>query len=94
MQKKRSRLLATSFDEFRELWDKLLFLGCESIFILVIGPRKFFFATSTSRKLSINFFFTDFGFIKLLRVFSIMKGDNFVIGVSSVDSRTINLRTF
>ena len=33
----------------------------------------------------------DFGFIKLLRIFLIMKGDNLVIGVSSVDSSMINL---
>ena len=68
---------------------KLLFLGCESISVLVVGQRKFF-GTSTSRVLLINVFI-DFGFIKLQRAFSIMKGDNFVIGVSSVDSSMINL---
>ena len=36
-------------------------------------------------------FLTDFALIKLLRVFSIMKEDNFVIGVSSIYSSTINL---
>ena len=36
-------------------------------------------------------FFTDFALIRLLRVFSIMKGDNFVIGVSAIDPSTINL---
>ena len=48
------------------------------------------FGTSTNRVVLINFF-SDFGSIKLLRVFSIMKEDNFVIGISFTDSSMINL---
>ena len=68
---------------------KLEFLSCRSIFVLVVGLKKKF-STSISSVLLINFL-TDFALIKLLRVFSIMKGDNFVIGVPSIDSGTINL---
>ena len=68
---------------------KLLSLDCESISVPVVGLRKFFW--HFYQQGIVDCFFTDFGFIKLLRVFSIMKGDNFVIGVSSVDSSTINL---
>ena len=71
--------------------DKLLFLICESISVQVVGLRKIFFALLPVGYCWLFFFFIDLGFIKLLRFFSIMKGDNFVIGVSSIDSNTINL---
>ena len=52
MQKERSELLTTPFDEFRDSEGKLLFLGCESISVKAGGLRF-----STRRVLLIRFFF-------------------------------------